>query len=186
MPKMNNECGCNNKCSCDPSSDSTDSDYSGRDDDYALSNGDIEDFIAIARRRGIIRNNYRFLGVFPRDRIPTTRPGEFYVANLDTSGRPGTHWVCALQHPKELLYFDSYGLVPPTEVVERAGGNRIVYNNAQLQADDSVVCGWMCIYILCQLCAGREYIDIITDFYPGPSKDNEEAIYDWFDALLGH
>lgn len=188
MPKTNG-CDCDNPHTddvCDTSDYSSDSDNSADNHGYALSNEDINDFIEIVRHRGLIPKSQRFLGVFPRDRIPHTNPGDFYVANLDTTGRPGTHWVAALQRPKELLYFDSYGLVPPTEAAERAGGDRIVYNNAQLQADDSVVCGWMCIYILCQLCAGRSYIDVITDFYPGPSKDNEEAIYDWFDALLRH
>ena len=59
----------------------------------------------------------RFLGVFPRDRIPSltarSRYSCSYVSNTDPAALPGSHWV-AFYHasPRETEFFDSYGEAP--------------------------------------------------------------------------
>ena len=56
-----------------------------------------------------------FLGVFPADKIPAVvngwkRPAA-YVDNIDTSDKPGKHWI-TVWHRRggDTEYFDSYGI----------------------------------------------------------------------------
>ena len=56
-----------------------------------------------------------FQGVYPSDKLPT-RVSSFpalFIANVDTSDKPGSHWV-AFYFTKDRKgeFFDSYGLPP--------------------------------------------------------------------------
>ena len=102
---------------------------------------------------GLCGSGTRFLGVFPRDRIPIHDLTHFpcaYVANPDTHSRPGRHWV-AFYHesPTHLEFFDSYGALPdlygfpiPCKFTNE------FYNSYSIQALFSSVCGEHCIYYL--------------------------------------
>lgn len=48
-----------------------------------------------------------FSGVYPSDTVPKD-PG-LYIVNLDTSDKPGTHWVGLYQSPKSRVVYDSFG-----------------------------------------------------------------------------
>ena len=39
------------------------------------------------------------------------------IINLDDQTGPGTHWVCYVISPRNVIYFDSYGLPPPKEFI---------------------------------------------------------------------
>ena len=59
-----------------------------------------------------------FRGVFMKDQLPTTpNINESGIINLDDHVGPGTHWVCYVISPKNVIYFDSYGLSPPVEFI---------------------------------------------------------------------
>ncbi|KAK3741851.1 hypothetical protein QZH41_018850 [Actinostola sp. cb2023] len=68
--------------------------------------------------RWLVRTDRRlhpsFLGVFPADRLPSTRrPGTGLIANTDLSDQPGTHWVAMyLDDDGQAEFFDSYGQTP--------------------------------------------------------------------------
>ena len=62
---------------------------------------------------GIINKKYD--GVFSRDNIPNQNG--MYIINLDSKIGPGTHWVSLIIGPNRLLYFDSFGLIPPYELI---------------------------------------------------------------------
>ena len=62
---------------------------------------------------GIINKKYD--GVFSRDNIPSQNG--MYIINLDSKIGPGTHWVSVIIEPNRLLYFDSFGLIPPYELI---------------------------------------------------------------------
>ena len=40
-----------------------------------------------------------------------------YIINLDSKIGPGTHWVSVIIESNRLLYFDSFGLIPPYELI---------------------------------------------------------------------
>ena len=62
-------------------------------------------------------NNFR--DVFLRDELPKKpRANECGILNLDDSSGRGTHWVGWIKRRNDKLYFDSYGLPPPTELLK--------------------------------------------------------------------
>ena len=83
-------------------------------------------------------------GVFLLDTLPK-KPSkkECGIVNFDKSGGPGTHWVAWYKNGKTKIYFDSYGIQPPTEVINYLG-KLIHYNTDQIQSVGQVFCGHLC------------------------------------------
>ena len=74
-----------------------------------------------------------FRGVFLLDILPK-KPNkkECGIVNFDKSGGLGTHWVAWYKNSKTKIYFDSYGVQPPTERINYLG-MPIHYNSDQVQ-----------------------------------------------------
>lgn len=99
----------------------------------------------------ILRQRNDYHGVYSKDTLPLNMQMGFYVVNLqDHDDGSGTHW-CALnyQHPVS-VWFDSFGIICPTDIEDIiTGKNRLIYNSVQIQDINSSACGWYCIaYIL--------------------------------------
>lgn len=115
-----------------------------------------------------------FKGVFMRNEL-VSRPkkNECGILNLDdndnlndqygTSTGSGTHWVCWWKKGKVKYYFDSYGVQPPTELIEYLGC--LVYNTTQIQKAGTVICGHLCLYVLKKLSEGDSLENIINNLY---------------------
>lgn len=73
------------------------------------------------------------------------------IVNLDNSDGPGTHWVAYRKQNIQVIYFDSYGnLPPPKEIISYCGPHCTVqYNHKSYQKYDSVICGHLCLSFLC-------------------------------------
>ena len=133
-----------------------------------------------------------FAGVFPCDRLQQldirTTPFAL-VANTDPSYRNGEHWVAFHVDDKgRSEYFDSYGFPPLQEEfqdfalrtlqdVNKDSGEKVTFNNVQLQAIDSDVCGQYCIAYLAKRARGTSMPSIIKTYSglrPG-AKDKSMA-----------
>lgn len=104
-----------------------------------------------------------FRGVFLRDLLPSRprKSNECGILNLDDSDGPGTHWVAwSKRKPAATIYFDSYGLPPPKEIVDYLGP--IYYNTESLQPTGQVFCGHLCLYLLKKLSDGNDFQEIIN------------------------
>ena len=74
-----------------------------------------------------------FREVFVRDTLPTkTKLNECGTLNLDSSSGDGTHWVMWFKKGKEKLYFGSYGVQPPSELIAYLK-SPIFYNSERVQ-----------------------------------------------------
>lgn len=74
---------------------------------------------------------------------------ESAIVNLDTSGNPGTHWVCYRKLDNNVYYFDSFGnLRPPLELVKYFRGRNLFYNKGVYQTVESSDCGLLCLSFL--------------------------------------
>lgn len=111
----------------------------------ALSNHDIEEFI----------QNHKiphFRGVFMRDNLPTAKPWKYecMVVNHDSVTSFGTHWTCFVKTCTDVIYFDSFGkLPPPLELVAYLGSDcQIYYNVQQYQQFNTIICGHLCLSFL--------------------------------------
>ena len=105
-----------------------------------------------------------FRGVFMRDSLPSKpKAKECGILNLDDSNGGGTHWTAWYKDNKK-LYFDSYGLVPPTEMVKYLKPG-ILYNTERVQAAGQVFCGHLCLYVLKELSEGKHFQDIVSSLH---------------------
>jgi len=100
-----------------------------------------------------------------RDQLPKKpHKKECGIINLaDSEDLNGTHWVCYFKGaggPNKLLYFDSYGIQPPTEIIDYLGDTP-QYNKFQVQHFNQVICGHLCLYVLSKLSSGALFTDII-------------------------
>ena len=87
------------------------------------------------------------------------------IVNLDKSGGSGTHWVAWYKNGKnKKVYFDSYGVQPPMEVIKYLGKS-ISYNTDQIQPRGEVFCGHLCLYVLKGLNEGHDFQSILNKFY---------------------
>jgi len=108
------------------------------------------------------RNEPGWNRVFSRDNLPKRiKDTENGIINMDSTSGPGTHWICYYNHPKfkDVLYFDSFGLTPPKEIEKflRTSRKKILLNSAQIQHNQSVLCGYYCIYFILELNKGTNY-----------------------------
>ena len=88
-----------------------------------------------------------FRGVYLLDTLPgKPNKKECGIVNLDKSGGPGTHWVAWYKNGKNKIYFDSYGIQPPKEIIKYLGKG-IEYNTDQLQPRETVFCGHLCLCV---------------------------------------
>ena len=123
-----------------------------------LSNFELED----AAKRLKISS---FRGVFLLDTLPK-KPNtkECGIVNFDEIDGPGTHWVAWYKNSNTKIYFDSYGVQPPIEVVKYLE-KPIHYNTDQLQPVGEVFCGHLCLYVLKELDMGHEFQSVLNNFF---------------------
>lgn len=72
----------------------------------------------------------------------------------------GTHWTALANRPRDnyVMYFDSFGLPPPTEVLRylRKSGKRVLGTTNEIQGFKSKNCGWYCINFLLRMKRGED------------------------------
>ena len=107
-------------------------------------------------------SKYGFRGAFLRDTFPTkTKLNECGILNLDSSSSNGTHWVMWFRKGKEKLYFDSYGVQPPIELIAYLK-LPIFYNSERVQQNREVFCGHLYLFALKQLSLGNNLQQVIN------------------------
>lgn len=116
--------------------------------DYPLSNIELKKY---ARQ---LKIPY-FRGVFMRNSLPEKiRKNEKGIINLDGMDGPGTHWVAYKKNGSRVIYFDSFGNLPPTletiSYFNSSGPCVIQYNYNIYQKFSTVNCGQLCLYFLIQ------------------------------------
>src|SRR5271163_4324739 len=105
----------------------------------ALSNIDIEKYIELFK----IKN---FRGCYMRNELAKLRANtvECGVLNLNLSSEPGSHWTCWFQNNGNKYYFNSFGLLPPKELVDCLG-SPILFSTFLLQRMSDKNCGKWCV-----------------------------------------
>ena len=124
-----------------------------------LSNFDIIDYC----RKLKIDN---FIGVFMRDELNFKfKDNTCLVLNSDISSGKGIHWMCLFSKDGISYYFDSYGLLPPVEVLKCCKNKLKFYNEYPIQLDGKVeiLCGHYCVYVLYKLYNGIDFEIILHE-----------------------
>jgi len=132
-------------------------------DGVVLPNVPLSNIQLVEAVRKLKISNFR--GVFLRDELPNKpRAIECGILNFDDSNGAGTHWVAWYKRNSHSLYFDSYGLPPPTELVKYLKGS-VYYNSERIQPDNEVFCGHLCLYVLKKLRDGLGFQDVINSLF---------------------
>ena len=125
-----------------------------------LSNFDFDD---------IYSGEQKYAGTFTKDNLPykNIKRNKFYIINLDNNDGDGTHWTCLIQKEDFAFYFDSFGALPPLQVLSftnKYKGNRF-YNLMQLQHFDSNLCGYYCLYVIQKMVfEDIHFTDLLNNF----------------------
>ena len=87
---------------------------------------------------------------------------ESLIVNLNNSDEKGSHWLLIYKNGNEKIFFDSFGVLPPKEVIDYLGKN-IYTSDIKIQNFDETVCGLYCILIAYLLNCNHKFEDIIID-----------------------
>ena len=80
-----------------------------------------------------------------------------YEINLDEYADVGTHWIALFCNRSEIVYFDGFGVEHvPEEIKNFVGNKNIIAKVFQVQANDSVMCGYFCIGFIYFMLAGKK------------------------------
>jgi len=101
----------------------------------------------------------RFQGVFSQGKPGLKlKKNSFMILNLDKPSGQGTHWVLASSLNNKLIYMNSFGLPPDSQIIHIMRGNKstpaIQYNTEDEQPLDSSECGEWCMAQANQLLKG--------------------------------
>lgn len=100
-----------------------------------------------------------FRGVYMRDTLPAhgSLKRECGIVNLDENAGSGTHWVAYKKTGHKVVYFDSFGdLPPPSELMSYFNVGSVNYNYKRYQDFDTIVCGHLCLKFLCGQLSRRD------------------------------
>ena len=106
-----------------------------------LSNFDIEE----------IANHYNLdVQIIMKDELKNMKPiNTNYIINLESSTMGnGTHWMSLKIQDKNCVYCDSYGMLPPEEIIsfcKRISKSHLTYNTKEIQDINAQTCGFFAI-----------------------------------------
>ena len=127
------------------------------------------------------KNEPRFNGVFSRNNLPKKVKDGAYAINLDEYTDVGTHWITLFCNRNEVVYFDSFVVEHvPHEIKEFVGNKIIIAKIFRVQANDSVLCCYLCIVFIDFLLAGKKLTDFTNMFSPHDLEKNDDIILSYF------
>lgn len=135
--------------------------------------------------------------VVMKDEINIKKNGGYIINMQSSADGNGTHWVACYKLGDLCIYFDSFGIYPPLEVVKQCKKHDIIYSNQQIQALDSTACGYYCIAFLffvhinkSIIKRGRTLHDIIKmltpflDLFENDTSKNDKHLLHYFNDML--
>ena len=136
----------------------------------------------------------QFGGIYSKDELSgVDLEDKFYIVNMENSGDgQGTHWVLVFNvRPRQILYFDSFGLPPPEEILrfmrraktkaknaDRDPKKKLFYSTFQIQDLEDSNCGYFVAYVAKQLLRGKAFLNILFDFDTGFKRWKNSLLID--------
>ena len=87
-----------------------------------------------------------------------------------------THWVSLFVKPKYTVYFDSFGIEHIPKEINKLINIDIKSNIFRIQANDSIMCGYICIEFINYMLQGKTLLDYTNLFSPNDFKKNDRVI----------
>ena len=112
------------------------------------------------------QNEPKFNGVFSRNNFPKTITDGSYIINLDKYADVGRHWIPLFVIEMKLFISISFGVEHvPEGIKEFVGNKNIIANIFRVQANDSIMCGYVCIGFIDFMLAGKKLTDYTSFFF---------------------
>ena len=127
------------------------------------------------------KNEPRFNVFFSRNNLPKKIKDGAYVINLDEYADVGTHWIALFCNRSEIVYFNSFGVEHvPEEIKKFIGHKNIKANIFRVQANNSIMCGYLCIGFIDFMLVGKKLTGFTIFFSPHDFEKNDEIISSYF------
>ena len=127
------------------------------------------------------QNEPKFNGVFSRDNLLNKIKDGAYVINLDDYSDIGIHWIALYVKNNDITYFDSFGVEHiPKEIKKFIDNKNIIANIFRIQAYDSIMCGYFCIWFINFMFKGKNLTAYTNIFSPNSFKRNDDIILNCF------
>ena len=108
---------------------------------------------------------------------------EFFqeIIRLDEYADVGTHWIALFCKKSKIVYFDSLSVEHiPEKIKEFIRNKNIKANIFQIQANNSIMCGYFCVGIIEFMLAGKKLTDFTILFSPYDFDKNDNIILSYF------
>ena len=101
---------------------------------------------------------------FMRDELINKSPDNFEmgIVNLDDKANEGTHHTCYYKNGNVKYFFDSYGVVPPKELIDYLK-SPILYSKYMIQGFNETNCSEWCLFVLNRLNKGQDFIYAVLE-----------------------
>lgn len=114
-----------------------------------------------------------FNGVYSVDTLPkSSKKNLIFIANIDSSNLPGSHWIGVIIRQGIGYVFDPFGHAPPLKLTNWMSKHCTKWNinTRQIQPIFSQLCGYFCLHFLyfasLPILKDASYNDIIKLMYP--------------------
>lgn len=128
--------------------------------------------------------NPHYGGCYPKDELPARLGNKFAILNMQNADDGhGTHWVLLYNvRPREVIYFDSMGEVPPVKIKQFMArtGKKQTINKYQLQPLNSTSCGWWDIAAATAFDKGQSLPQFISHFSQHDIGGNDRDLHHLF------
>ena len=152
-----------------------------------LSNFDIEN----------IANYYTIpLVVLMKDELKKIKSNDCnYIINLESSNDGnGTHWLALKIENRDCVYFDSYGMLPPEEIIpfcKRIQKSHMSYNTKEIQDLSAQTCGFYAMAFLIFLNNNHNHnlyqkSSLFSNIFSANTKLNNKILQQFYRHLPTH
>lgn len=94
----------------------------------------------------ILKKKHIKCEIYCKDRLPKDMEDGYYIFNLDNYDQGGSHWTTGVVKNANLVYIDSFGVEPFTQLVSKFPDYK--YNRIQVQDMHSSCCGYFAVAFL--------------------------------------
>ena len=92
-----------------------------------------------------------------------------------------THWAVLYVKNNDITYFDSFGVEHiPKQILKFIKNKNIKPNIFRIQAYESIMCGYICIWFIDFMLKGKTLIKYTNLFSPNNFKKNNDIILKYF------
>ena len=126
------------------------------------------------------QNKPKFNGVYSRNNLAKIKDGA-YTINLDEYELIGTHWIALYVNAKNVTYFESFGVnYVAKEIIKFIRNEIIITNIYRTQAYDSIMFGYLCIWLNDFMVEGKSLLEYTNSFSSSEYKKNDKIILKYF------